>query len=85
MVRLHATLAAALPFALAQSGALENQTSSSPATSPPKYPSPWGEGLGDWADAYEKARGFVSQLTLLEKVNRKCSNGVNACRAQNFY
>ncbi|KAI7519887.1 hypothetical protein KC316_g19991, partial [Hortaea werneckii] len=39
------------------------------ATSPPKYPSPWGEGLGDWDRAYAQARDFVSQLTLLEKVN----------------
>ena len=38
-------------------------------TSPPAYPSPWGEGLGDWGAAYAKARDFVSQLTLLEKVN----------------
>ena len=38
-------------------------------TSPPSYPSPWGSGSGDWAAAYEKARAFVSQLTLLEKVN----------------
>lgn len=39
------------------------------ATSPPYYPSPWGAGTGDWATAYTKARAFVSQLTLLEKVN----------------
>ncbi|KAH7360605.1 putative beta-glucosidase A [Rhexocercosporidium sp. MPI-PUGE-AT-0058] len=26
-------------------------------------------GQGDWTDAYDKARDFVSQLTLLEKVN----------------
>ncbi|KAF2151018.1 glycoside hydrolase family 3 protein [Myriangium duriaei CBS 260.36] len=38
-------------------------------TSPPYYPSPWGEGAGDWAAAYAKARQFVSQLTLTEKVN----------------
>ena len=38
-------------------------------TSPPSYPSPWGEGTGDWAEAYQKAHAFVSQLTLLEKVN----------------
>ncbi|KIX06192.1 uncharacterized protein Z518_04166 [Rhinocladiella mackenziei CBS 650.93] len=38
-------------------------------TSPPSYPSPWGSGAGDWGAAYEKARAFVSQLTLLEKVN----------------
>ncbi|KAG4436170.1 hypothetical protein IFR05_008330 [Cadophora sp. M221] len=37
--------------------------------SPPFYPSPWMSGQGEWADAYEKARDFVSQLTLLEKVN----------------
>lgn len=38
-------------------------------SSPPYYPSPWGEGLGDWDVAYAKARTFVSQLTLTEKVN----------------
>lgn len=38
-------------------------------TSPPFYPSPWGRGQGDWASAYQKARAFVTQLTLLEKVN----------------
>lgn len=38
-------------------------------TSPPYYPSPWGEGLGNWSDAYAKAAAFVSQLTLTEKVN----------------
>ncbi|CAF9909174.1 MAG: hypothetical protein HETSPECPRED_008865 [Heterodermia speciosa] len=38
-------------------------------TSPPFYPSPWGSGSGSWADAYTKARAFVSQLTLIEKVN----------------
>ncbi|CAL8576254.1 hypothetical protein XPA_002144 [Xanthoria parietina] len=54
-----------------------NATSSDPATaaftgpafSPPFYPSPWGSGAGDWASAYERARAFVAQLTLLEKVN----------------
>lgn len=44
-------------------------------TSPPKYPSPWTEGLGDWAEAYEKARDFVSQLTLVEKVNLTTGTG----------
>lgn len=38
-------------------------------TSPPFYPSPWGEGMGDWKAAYEKARHIVSQMTLTEKVN----------------
>ena len=35
----------------------------------PFYPSPWMSGQGDWASAYAKAKDFVSQLTLLEKVN----------------
>ncbi|KAH8793865.1 beta-glucosidase 1 precursor [Hyaloscypha finlandica] len=38
-------------------------------TSPPFYPSPWMNGQGEWAGAYAKAKDFVSQLTLLEKVN----------------
>jgi hypothetical protein len=51
-------------------------------TSPPKYPSPWLTGNFDWEDpspvptngrtwqaAYDMAIDFVSQLTLLEKVN----------------
>ena len=50
-------------------------------TSPPKYPSPWLSGKPfedpspvptngrNWHDAYAKAVEFVSQLTLLEKVN----------------
>lgn len=37
--------------------------------SPPYYPSPWGSGSGEWASAYAKAQAFVSQLTLVEKVN----------------
>ncbi|WYZ41029.1 hypothetical protein EsH8_IV_001370 [Colletotrichum jinshuiense] len=40
------------------------------AYSPPVYPSPWADPNADgWADAYAKAKSFVSQLTLLEKVN----------------
>ncbi|CEI38610.1 putative beta-glucosidase A [Fusarium venenatum] len=40
------------------------------AYSPPHYPSPWmdPEAPG-WEEAYAKAKDFVSQLTLLEKVN----------------
>lgn len=38
-------------------------------TSPPKYPSPWGSGAGEWAEAYKKAIEVVKQLTLEEKVN----------------
>ncbi len=52
---------ATVPYAVA--GAQSNQTS------PPEYPSPWGEGLGDWGAAYAQAKAFVSQLTLTEKVN----------------
>jgi beta-glucosidase len=37
--------------------------------SPPSYPSPWMNGKGEWADAYAKAKAFVSKLTVLEKVN----------------
>ncbi|KAF1938552.1 hypothetical protein EJ02DRAFT_383412 [Clathrospora elynae] len=55
-----------------------NDTSSSPlnnAESPPYYPSPWTEGSGDWAQAYVQAKAFVSQLTLLEKVNLTTGTG----------
>lgn len=40
------------------------------AYSPPHYPSPWMDpnAIG-WEEAYAKAKNFVSQLTLLEKVN----------------
>lgn len=39
------------------------------ATSDPFYPTPWMTGQGEWSDVYAKARDFVGQLTLLEKVN----------------
>ncbi|KAG9237605.1 putative beta-glucosidase A [Amylocarpus encephaloides] len=39
------------------------------AYSPPSYPSPWMRGGNQWQDAYAKAQTFVSQLTLLEKIN----------------
>jgi len=39
------------------------------ATSDPFYPTPWMTGQGEWSDAYTKAKAFVGQLTLLEKVN----------------
>jgi beta-glucosidase len=44
-------------------------------TSIPEYPSPWGEGLGDWASAYAQAQAFVSGLTLTEKVNLTTGTG----------
>lgn len=76
MVLLHAALLAAVPLALAQSSTSETPPApslpNSPLTnakSPPEYPSPWGEGLGDWAASYEKARAFVKGLSLIEKVN----------------
>ncbi|KAI9736750.1 MAG: hypothetical protein M1834_000954 [Cirrosporium novae-zelandiae] len=54
-------------------------------TSPPKYPSPWGEGLGDWSAAYERAKAFVSNLTLMEKVNLTTGVGweLERCVGQN--
>jgi beta-glucosidase len=40
------------------------------ATSEPFYPSPWmNPDAEGWKEAYAKAREFVSQLTLMEKVN----------------
>ncbi|KAJ9254087.1 CAZyme family GH3 [Paecilomyces variotii] len=45
------------------------------AYSPPFYPSPWANGQGEWADAYNRAVQFVSQLTLAEKVNLTTGTG----------
>jgi beta-glucosidase len=40
------------------------------AYSPPSYPTPWMDSEAEgWAEAYAKAKKFVSQLTLMEKVN----------------
>lgn len=40
------------------------------AYSPPIYPSPWMDPAADgWVEAYIKAKDFVSQMTLVEKVN----------------
>ncbi|KAJ9138108.1 Beta-glucosidase [Pleurostoma richardsiae] len=44
--------------------------------SPPVYPSPEGTGVGDWANAYAKAKALVGELTLEEKVN--LTGGVTA-------
>lgn len=63
LVTQQATYANAIDSAIA-AGVQTNQTS------PPFYPSPWAtENTVGWADAYTKAKDFVSQLTLLEKVN----------------
>ncbi|KAF4119308.1 beta-glucosidase [Geosmithia morbida] len=54
-----------LPPQLAQIGAYNGS-----AYSPPVYPSPWMDpGAPGWEVAYTMARDFVSQLSLLEKVN----------------
>ncbi|KAG9750753.1 glycoside hydrolase family 3 protein, partial [Aureobasidium melanogenum] len=53
----------------AVSGAQSNQTS------PSRYPSPWGSGAGEWAEAYKKATKVVEQLTLEEKVNLTTGSG----------
>ncbi|KAH6849656.1 glycosyl hydrolase family 3 N terminal domain-containing protein [Chaetomium sp. MPI-CAGE-AT-0009] len=46
------------------------------ATSDPHYPSPWMNPDADgWAEAYAQARDFVSQLTLMEKVNLTTGTG----------
>jgi len=49
---------------------LTNQQVPATSVSPPFYPSPWMDGnTTGWEEAYVKAKDFVSQLTLLEKVN----------------
>lgn len=45
------------------------------AFSPPFYPSPWADGNGGWEKAYMRAKEFVSQLTLTEKVNLTTGTG----------
>lgn len=46
------------------------------AHSPPHYPSPWMDPQAPgWEDAYVKAKAFVSQMTLLEKVNLTTGTG----------
>lgn len=45
-------------------------------TSEPHYPSPWmNPNTGGWEEAYVKAKDFVSQLTLMEKVNLTTGTG----------
>lgn len=57
------TLAAAVVLAVTANAQNDGDVS------PPKYPAPWMRGGNGWDDAYTKAQAFVSQLTLLEKVN----------------
>ncbi|KAI0836838.1 glycoside hydrolase family 3 protein [Hypoxylon sp. FL0890] len=58
--------------------ALAAGASAQRATFEPSYPSPWGTGGPGWDEAYEKAREFVSKLTLLEKVNLTTGTGNQA-------
>ncbi|KAI8626870.1 glycoside hydrolase family 3 protein [Xylariaceae sp. FL1651] len=60
----------ALLAAACSASAASQDYSGELAHSEPHYPSPWmnPKAVG-WAEAYEKARAFVSQLTLAEKVN----------------
>ena len=43
--------------------------------SPPSYPAPDSNGLGDWADAFSKAVSLVDQMTLEEKVSLTAGAG----------
>jgi hypothetical protein len=48
----------------------ERQEAPELAYSPPDYPSPWMDpNANGWEQAYAQAKDFVSQMTLLEKVN----------------
>ncbi|KAJ3476989.1 hypothetical protein NLG97_g8962 [Lecanicillium saksenae] len=71
-------VAAALLAAAGDAAQFGNTTNSNTTTqqngplahSPPFYPSPWMDPKAPgWEDAYAKAKAFVSQLTLAEKVN----------------
>ncbi|KAL2200843.1 glycoside hydrolase family 3 protein [Corynascus similis CBS 632.67] len=67
-----AALSCLLGGSLAAAGAIESSKfqKRALARSEPSYPSPWMNPDADgWADAYAQAKAFVSQLTLLEKVN----------------
>ena len=39
------------------------------------YPSPWVSGGGSWDEAVTKAKAFVGNLTLVEKVNLTTGTG----------
>ncbi|KAI0390348.1 glycoside hydrolase family 3 protein [Xylariaceae sp. FL0594] len=60
--------------------------------SPPVYPTPQGEGTGDWANAYARAKALVSGLSLEEKVSltggidtgTACSGSIPAIPRVNF-
>jgi beta-glucosidase len=63
-------------FLIASNGASNADTL---ATLPEYFPSPWSAGGPDgWDDAYERAREFISTLTVLEKVNLTTGTGNQA-------
>ena len=77
------------PFKLADTQIpLQFQVRNHSSHSPPHYPSPWmNPDAPGWQEAYAKARAFVSQMTLIEKVNLTtgiglvtwmCANGKGA-------
>ncbi|KAI1331071.1 glycoside hydrolase family 3 protein [Xylariaceae sp. FL0255] len=68
---MHTSTFAALLAAAASGVSAVFKLQSGPlAYSPPEYPSPWARpSVVGWDTAYEKAREFVSQMTLPEKVN----------------
>lgn len=56
--------------ALADPSLLQLDARDELASSPPHYPAPWMNPEADgWQNAYAQAKDFVSQMTLLEKVN----------------
>lgn len=71
---------APFPNAYYPQSSLANETAISDVNvgSPPKYPSPWMDGSGDWGWAYKRAEEFVSQLTIAEKVNLTSGTGWQA-------
>ncbi|XXH01210.1 hypothetical protein Hte_007564 [Hypoxylon texense] len=69
-MRIHTAAAVFLSLAAGGSAQL--------ATFEPSFPSPWAAGGPGWDEAYAKAKEFVSQLTLLEKVNLTTGTGNQA-------
>ncbi|KAH8668571.1 glycosyl hydrolase family 3 N terminal domain-containing protein [Xylariales sp. PMI_506] len=70
LTTLVASLATCTSAVIAESQHVPLQPRDDLAYSPPVYPSPWmNPNAVGWEDAYAKAKAFVSQLTLLEKVN----------------
>lgn len=68
------------PDAISPDPAVAEGTQSN-QTSPPKYPSPWSSGLGDWEAAYKRATEIVARLTLEEKVNITTGRSSHFCCA----